>query len=561
MATATLRQEFARAIASGLKRKGITRASKWAESYRVMGNPYPGLWTFNRHPWLLEMHDAPDRKIVGQKAAQMGYTEWAMNMAFFYMDVKGQDVLYVLPTSDDASDFSAARFDPALELSSHLRGFFANVNNVGLKRAGNSILYVRGSHSRSKLKSIPAPVMIWDEVDEMPAASLSLGEERQSGQDDYRTLMLSTPSIEDKGINAEFKLSTQDHYFFKCPSCSRYTELIYPDCLVITAEDLTDPALKESHLICKECKNVLPHDDKPDYLKHKLRGGTGQFVSSHEGRETRGFHVSQLYSTTQKCSPPMIAEAALKARYDQSRAQELYNSKLGLCYAAEGSKVTDTQIDACIEDYIKGVSRATNTWVTMGIDVGAVLHITIKEWTHVGAWQPGLSINDQYKPSLLLEIESTGSPDDFDEAYHLFHQYGTHACVVDAEPERRAAMQFAQRIWGRVYLCDYLSSQAGREMIQNEEEVTLKANRTAWLDLSLGRYKGGLISLPKDISHTFRKHIREPTRVLKEDKWGNPYATYENANADHFAHSDVYSEIALPLAVSLGTNQTISDLV
>ena len=91
------------------------------------------------------MHDAEERKIVGQKAAQMGYTEWAMNMTFFHMDVKGQDVLYVLPSSDDASDFSAARFDPALEDSEHLRNLFSNVNNVGLKRAGHSTLYVRGS--------------------------------------------------------------------------------------------------------------------------------------------------------------------------------------------------------------------------------------------------------------------------------------------------------------------------------------------------------------------------------------------------------------------------------
>lgn len=163
----TLTELIAEQVASGLKRKSVTSCSRWAETYREMGTPFPGPWRFDHHPWLLEMHDAEEDLLIGQKAAQMGYTEWAMNTAFFSMDIFGYDVLYILPSSDDASDFSSGRFDPALELSPHLRNFFADVNNVGLKRAGNNILYVRGSRSRSKLKSVPTPVMIYDEVDEM----------------------------------------------------------------------------------------------------------------------------------------------------------------------------------------------------------------------------------------------------------------------------------------------------------------------------------------------------------------------------------------------------------
>ena len=557
----SIAEAFAVRIASGLKRKSITRASKWAERYRMMGNPHPGPWTFDRHPWGLEMHDAPEEKIIGQKAAQMGFTEWAMNMAFYYMDIHSHDVLYVLPTSDDASDFSAARFDPALELSPYLRNFFADVNNVGLKRAGNSILYVRGSHSRSKLKSIPAPIMIWDEVDEMPPSSLSLGEERQSGQDFFRTLQLSTPSIEGKGINADFQLSTQDFYTFKCPCCSRRTELVYPDCLVLGSEDLTDVRLADSHLICKECKGKLPHETKQSWLKSKLRGGTAKFEPRYPGRSVRGFGVSQLYSMSKKCAPPLLAEAVLKARYDVSRAQELHNSKLGLCFTAPGAKITETMIEKLKRDYVQGPTNRQDVYVTMGIDVGSVLHIVVREWHYIGAWHEGLTINDQYRPRILLEIESTGSPDDFEEAYKIFMDYRVHGCVCDAEPERRAAMQFARRVFGRIYLCDYLFSQSGRELSENEDELTLKANRTAWMDLSLGRYKYNLIDLPKDISPTFVKHLREPTRVLKEDKYGNPYATYENVNADHFAHADVYSEIALAVAVSIGSNRTITELV
>ena len=46
----------------------------------------------------------------------------------------------------------------------------------------------------------------------------------------------------------------QDHFFFTCPHCGKMTELIYPDCLVITADNPTD-----AKIICKECKGKLDH--------------------------------------------------------------------------------------------------------------------------------------------------------------------------------------------------------------------------------------------------------------------------------------------------------------
>src|SRR2546423_8716459 len=116
-----LQQLFLERLSSGLKRHSLTKPSKWAEAYRIMGPPFPGKWTFRYHPWLREMHDSTAEFNVGQKAAQMGYTETMLNIVFYKIDVGSIDCLYVLPSkTPDASDFSAARFDPALELSPHL---------------------------------------------------------------------------------------------------------------------------------------------------------------------------------------------------------------------------------------------------------------------------------------------------------------------------------------------------------------------------------------------------------------------------------------------------------
>ena len=129
------------------------------------------------------MCDANEQLVIGQKAAQMGYSEVGLNRTFKAIDIDGQSVLYVLPnTKPDASVFSSSRFDVALELSPHVRDLFSSVQNVDHKRAGSASLYIRGSRSRAQLKSLPVGGLVFDEVDEMVQKNIILALERTSGQ-------------------------------------------------------------------------------------------------------------------------------------------------------------------------------------------------------------------------------------------------------------------------------------------------------------------------------------------------------------------------------------------
>jgi len=553
--------ELARLIASrvatGLKRKSIGNCSRWAELYRVMGQPFPGSWNWNHHPWLYEMHNADGERLIGQKAAQMGFTEWALNKTFYSMDILGISVLYILPSDDDASDFSAARFDKALENSNYLQRFFSEVKNVGHKRAGNASLYVRGSRSRSKLKSIDTALIVLDEMDEMYQANISLALERQSGQraETQQVLEISTPTVEGFGINRDFSLSTQEHFMFKCPKCGKFTELIFPDSVIITAESELDPKIKDSHYICHLCKNKLEHDLKHECLKPKVLGGTAHMVPTHADRDWRGFYVPQMYSFT--VTPIKFASAFLRGKNDPTEETEFYNSKVGVPHAVEGSKVNDENIVKCTGTYRKGRVQK-NSIRSMGIDVGAVCHVVIEEWDIKQRPRPGIQINDYAIPYVLLEIKTSGNADDFNELDYLMREWEIDGCVIDAEPERRSAYQFATRHYGRVRLVDWLHSQQGRQaVISPEEECSIKVNRTSWLDLALGRFKNNTIRIPADRSDEFVAHIKEPQRVYKKDRYGNNFAVYESLKADHFAFARTFSEIAFPLASSIATSQDI----
>lgn len=550
-----LETQFTDLITFGLRRRAVTTCSEWAQRYRIMGKPIPGPMTFKYHPWAREMHDSNAVENVGQKSAQAAYTETALNRTFFKIDVERTDCLYVLPnTKPDAADFSSARFDAALELSEHLATLFSDVKNVGHKRAGSTNLYVRGSRGRGGLKSIPVGFMVLDEYDEMDQAQVSLALERMSGQFSKQVWKISTPTAPNFGINKDFNLSTQEHFFFQCPACSRWTELIYPDCLIITADSLLDLKINSSHIICKECKNKLDHQTKYLWLRD------GQWRPTVSGiPDVRGFYINQLYSST--VSPIELARSAIKADLDPTEEQEFHNSKLGLAHLVKGAQVSNGDIDACIRDYVQYEHAGTGLLRTMGVDVGNFLHVEIDEWQLPDQLGPDINTNATPKIIAIRKLRN------FEELDTLMRIYQIHFCIVDIFPEKRKAKEFADRFFGYVKLCYYgrgvqqktISEKSDDESIIVDHQITV--DRTTWLDLSLGRFINRRLLLPKDISSEYREHIKNQFRIYEKDALGNPVGRYEASGPDHFGHARNYAEIALPFAAAIATSSNVTSFL
>lgn len=545
-------------IASGLKRRTLTSCSKWSEAYVIMGGKdFPGPIGWKYHPWLKDMHDSSAQWNIGQKAAQMGFTVVGINRTFFKIDVERQSCLYLLPTkTPDATDFSATRFDPMLELSPHLEKLFSDVKNVATKRAGVATLYIRGANSRSGLKSIPVSFIVFDEYDEMRQENIPLALERTSGQLTKQYWAISTPTIPGMGINKLYLDSTQEHFFFTCPSCSRKTELIYPDSLVICGNHINDPDILKSHVICKECKQVLPShfvdrkdEAKADYIRTGLWEAQGHFDF-----QNRGFYINQMYSPT--ITPIELAKSYFRSLSSPADEQELHNSKFGNPHIVDGARVTEVLISKSIREYRKEDKPPVGKLVTMGVDVGKWLHYEI------AAWYPkkmGADLNMMSDCRVLCE----GKVAAFEELDQLMRQWQPLVCVIDANPERRKAYEFAVRFFGHVKLCFYGKGVSGKSITINKDtsEHTISVDRTSWMDASLGRFHAGTIVLPQDVSREYREHIKCPVRIYEKDKDGNPVGKYVNTGEDHFAHARNYNEIALPLAASFATNQDVASFM
>ncbi len=543
---------FRDAIASGLRSKTLTSCSRWSEFRRIMGEPFPGHYSYTYHPWCREISDslAPFNSVM--KAAQMGVTEVAINRAFYTVDILKKDVLYVLPTSINASDFSKARFKTALMHSPYLSELFTDTNTVGLKQAGGVNLYIRGSRGDSNLKSVPVAVLILDELDEMDQKQVWLALERLSGHKEKNVWALSTPTIPKFGIHKLYTLGTQEHWTFICPHCSKWTELIWPDCIEIIGDDVQDPRCKESFLKCKECGHKLDHEDKPNFLK------TGRWTVTNTAATSdyRSFYVNQLYSYT--VNPGEIVVAYHRGLGDEAASTEFHNSKLGQPYIGEGAQVTDAVLEECIRGHTKNEDRPRvggERLITMGVDQGKWNYAVIMEWF---IKTPGRDLNVAAEGKLLWEGKISGS--EFDRLDELMREWQILHCVIDADPEINEARRFCRRFPGYVTLCRYRRGQSGKEVTIVEDELgtpMLTADRTNWMDAALGRFHSHRIILPRDISREYREQIKAVVRTYEKDDSGNPKARYVETGPDHFSHAQTYSEIALPLAASYTTNKPV----
>lgn len=456
----------------------------------------------------------------------MGYSESVLNICFYRLDIKGQDCLYVLPAQKpDATDFSAGRFDRALELSNHLSHLFSDVQNIGHKRAGSANLYVRGSNSRSQLKSVPISLLVLDELDEMQQKNIPLAKERVSGQLDWQIWEISTPTIDNYGINAEYNPSTQEHFFFKCPHCSKFIEFKWPESFNVEQESL----------LCYECHHTLDHQAKADFLANN------QWVPAYTDRDIRGFYINQLYSTT--VTPHDLCEKYKLSLQNPADEQEFFNSKLGLPHVVEGARITDTDISNCLGKY-KNHAPVGNALLTMGIDVGKYLHFCLIQWD----------------PGRLIYF---GKVEDVLEIDRIIREYRPNFCVIDANPERRMAFNLAQRFWGYIKLCFYGNSISGKQIsIGTPEEATITVDRTSWLDQTFSRFHNRTIQLPFDLDLEFKKHIKTPVRIYEKDATGNLVGRYvSGGNDDHYAHAMNYAEIAQELARAVGASHDLGKVL
>ena len=136
----------------------------------------------------------------------------------------------------------------------------------------------------------------------------------------------------------------------------------------MTAEELTDPRIGDSHVKTNCCNKEIPHEQKRFALAQ------GRYIAEgHKDVSNRGFAVNQLYSS--QLHPKKIAQLKLRALANPAAEQEFWNSKMGIAHETKGARLTDQIIDAAPQSDFE-----TTQWTTMGVDVGSYMHVIIRNF-------------------------------------------------------------------------------------------------------------------------------------------------------------------------------------
>lgn len=561
--------DFRDALRNEIVNTTIDSRSRWAEKRRVMGKPFEGPYTFKYHPWCRGLHDSNAVYNVSMKSAQAGFTEVGINIALHAIDIKREAVLYVLPTSGDASDFANTRFNPALSHSPYLKSIFTSTDNVRLKMAGNVPLYIRGSKGDSGLKSLPVSTLILDELDEMDQSQIELALQRLRGQEEKTVWFISTPTIPTHGVSIEYELSTKEHFRFKCPGCNRIDELRFPDSVRIRGDSINDPNCKLSTYGCTMCNFEFHQEEitlktgakfvrQDEKLATLTKGFWEKTVVTPVDDQRRGFKINQLYSYT--ASPGEIVIDYYKSLMNSFANQEFHKSVLGEPFVEDRAQVTDDMLSEAAKDYNLQqltVQAGSGKFVTLGIDRGATCYYVVLEW-EIGL--TGIDLNECSKPR-MLDCGIFAEDDFISQSSRLMHQWQVLGCMVDADPGTTEARRFARMFPGFVWLNRYRSGVTGKQVsVQDDGSYApvVTVDRTAWLDISLGRFYSKTIEIPKDTPTTFKEHVKNLVRLYKKDQFNNPVAYYENfEKPDHFGHALNYAEIALPFARSVQQNSNV----
>ena len=483
----------------------------WAlRRVRIDGKPF----RFEGHEYLRAIYDDPSPHIVLSKAAQIGGTTWAILKAF-HACAMGLNVMYFFPTRTDVLEFSKSRVGPLLADNPFLSRLMKDTDTAGLKRIGSAYLYLRGMQSTVGMKSVPADMVVFDELDEATPEAKSLARERLSHSDYKRVIELSNPSLPNYGIDEAYQLSDQRHWTIRCDGCGTWT-----------APDKAFPTK-----LGQEVRIIRPGEDGSHYLAcpkcgEELDVGAGEWVADFPDRRTHGYRISQLFSS--KVDPGEILEEYRRTRFPE----RFYNLKIGLAWADVQNRLDEATVLACcgehgIEDRYRGREQCT-----MGVDTGKDLHVVVSRFL------------DESREK--REVIYIGTRQAYSELDELMEQFNVGTCVIDALPEIHATRDFANRHPGQVYLNYFVESQRGSYSWDTKEWI-VRENRTEAMDASRQIVRDRNVVLPRGgkVIQEFASHLAADVKQLVEDEeTGARSYRYVKTGTNHYSFAFTYDCIA-----------------
>jgi phage terminase large subunit GpA-like protein len=360
--------------------------SQWAEKYRVLlpeTSSEPGPWRNSRTPYLASIMDAFSdpyiEKIVFNKGSQLGGTEALYCMLGYAIHQDPAPALFVMPTLDLARYASRKRIQPMINASPVLRERKpANDDDFSILEMlfPGMVLTLAGANSPASLASRPCRYVFLDEVNKFPKFSgkeadpISLATERQKTFWNRKTVIISTPTIEDGQITRELSICDVVYdYHVPCPHCGKmqtlkFGQIKWPESL--DRQDAFYPAKVRAAAwyACEACGRQITDMHRPQMI------GAGEWrPRGNQPLSPRsvGFHLPSFYSPWLGWGD--IAEVFVKSQPFGEKLMNVVNSWFAEPWKRKTEDRKESSILALKDDRPRGLVPSDGVLaLTCGVD-------------------------------------------------------------------------------------------------------------------------------------------------------------------------------------------------
>jgi hypothetical protein len=526
-------------IAAGLGvSAGLNNLAEWLVRHTTLPDGRP--WGYKDHEFQVQIADDMSRRMTVKKCSQVGLSELSVRKTLAYMaNVLGQHIIYTLPTSKFAGHFAKTRFDPVIAGSKVLRDMVnRDVDSTEVKQIGSNFLYIKGTMGQSAAISVPASMVVQDEVDFCDQNVLTTYASRLRHAEEGGFLWkFSTPTVKGYGISAAFELSDQRVYMCKCrcgyedvPDFDR--DMRVPghdiDFSKFHKDMLQDKSIpwQAAVMCCPKCGEPWPLEDP----ERRRWVATRTEVSDHTGYWVRPWDAPK-YNTA----------------YGILSQAELYESHADWKNFVLGEEHEDTENSVSLDTVVK---NTVLEWVNpdvggsgcvFGCDVGKVSNIVIgKPTSNKDGW-----LDVIYMERIVSEGDGRNVAD---RIIWLAKKFGCIRGVVDAMPDFTTALSVVEGLPTGVAYANYYTEVDPKKMsmVSVKDDRILHSNRTKTISALVQAINNGFVRFPRhDEMRLMKDHLTNMKKVRRVSSYGGDDKEFwVKTGPDHYAHALNYAMIA-----------------
>lgn len=334
-------------------------------------------YSFKNHEFQKDIISDTSRVINVQKCAQVGLSEiMARYVVGLCRIMPYFSAILTMPYSGDATNFVKTRVNPIITGSPDLAANIdPDLDNTSIKGIATSLLYARGTSGETAALSVPADLLVHDEVDRSDPFTLAQYQSRIKHSAWKLTRKFGTPTLPGVGIALEMETSRRKRHMCKCDKCnewfvpSYHTDVVIPgydgDLRDITKDNLNRLNWRDAHVLCPRCgRQPSLQWDRREWV----------FENPNDTFEAVGYFVTPF------SVPNVVPTSQIVYESTKFPWHEFCNQTLGETNSEKTSELTKEDIDACRYDG----TLETSSLHCIGGDMGNICHITVGRKTLEG---------------------------------------------------------------------------------------------------------------------------------------------------------------------------------